>query len=211
MLIDLKIREDILENFPNFEYFNYKGDCKRLLFNENDNLVGQQQEAFINFWIIKQIKEELNRGIIATAGLDIGCGQNTHLACIGCNDYFGNNHKIYGGVYKPNITSQAEDIHNKINFETINFIVASHILEHVDNPIVTFRNWCKLLRKNGIIMLLQPDSRYEVFGWDPTHKTYWAPEDFRKNCIVPNQDLISCEEFDTLKNKFSFNFIGRRI
>jgi len=209
MLIDLKIRDDILENFKDYEYWNCV-DKTRIDFSKANNLVGDQQEAFIIYHILRQLTEHKDTGM---SGLDIGCGQNIHFSCLGINDYFGTNHKIYGGAYNPQITSQAEDIHNKINPGTLSFIVASHILEHVDNPIVTFRNWLKLLKKDGIIIFIMPDYNFEksVVSWDPTHKTFWSPEDFEKNCIIPNQDIIKVEEFNSLKNKFSMNFVGRRI
>jgi len=207
MLVDLNIREDLLADFPNYEYFN----CTRkelLDFSVANNLVGQQQESFINYWILKQLREHTGYG----AGLDVGCGQGAHFASIGLNDYCGKCHPIYGGAYYPNLTSLAECTDKIFNNDTFNWVVASHILEHVADPIITFRKWCKLLRKDGIIILLMPDYAYEksVKAWDPSHKTFWSPEDFNKNCILPNRDIMRTEDFNSLGNKFSLNYIGRR-
>ena len=204
MLIDFNIREDILKHFPNYEYFSCL-EPDLLDFNKINNLVGQQQECFIIYWIFKQLREY--QGV----GLDIGCGQNIHFACLGVNDYYGKKHPTYGGEYLPHITSLAENVEKMFNHNTFSFIVVSHILEHVDDPIITFRNWCKLLKKDGVILLIMPDAKYEIFGWDSTHKTYWEPEKFKNNCILSNEDIIRCEEFNTFKNKFSFNFVGRKI
>lgn len=212
MLIDIHLRDDILKYFPNFEYFSCN-DPSRLDFSKCDNLTGMQQEAFLNYWIIKQMKDTLDHGFSNICGLDIGCGQNIHINCIGIDFYYGQHHPVYGGEYKPNVTFQAENLDKIFNNDTFSFIVASHILEHVDEPMLTFRKWCKLLRKDGIMIILLPDYTYEksVESWDITHKTFWTPDDFEKNCIIPNQDIMKCEEFNTLKNKFSMNFIGRRI
>ena len=204
MLIDLKIREDLLENFNNYEYWN----CQQpdlLDFTKSGNLVGQSQEAFILYWILKQVKE--HQGV----GLDIGCGQDSHIFSIGINNYHGDNHPVYGGKYRAHITSLAENVHKIFNEETFSWVIMSHILEHVDNPIVTFRNCCKLLKKNGLMILIMPSKEYEITGWDPTHKTYWSPEDFKNNCIIPNQDIIKVERENEFDNKFSFSFVGRRI
>jgi len=209
MLIDLHIRDDLLEYFPNFEYFNCV-EPEKLDFTRADNLVGMQQEAFILYWILKQLREHPGFG----AGLDIGCGQGSHPFTIGLNDYSGDCHPTYRGKYLPHVTSLAENADRIFNNDTFNFIVASHILEHVEEPILTFRKWCKLLRKDGIMILLMPDARYETPGigsWDPTHKTFWTPNDFEKNCILPNGDIIKPEIFDDLGNNFSFNFVGGRI
>lgn len=207
MLIDFHIRDDILEHFPNYEYFNCT-EPERLDFNFINNLVGEQQEAFIIYNILKQLTDHKDVG---TVGLDIGCGQNIHFACIGINDYYGLDHPVYRGKYLPQITCLAENIDTVFNQNTFSFIVASHILEHIDDPIFTFRKWCKLLRKGGILILLMPDARYETLRWDLTHKNFYTPIEFEKNMINLNKDIMQTEIFDDLKNKFSFNYIGRRI
>jgi len=205
MLLNISLREDILLNFPNFEYFNCS-EPERLNFNLACNLVGDQQEAFIYYWLFKQLKEH------GGCGADFGCGQNIHLASIGMDSYFGLNHPTYGGgPYVPHITSLAENAHKIFNPETFSWVIMSHILEHIDNPIITFRNCCKLLKKNGIIILLMPDATYEELMWDKTHKNFFTPSDFERLIINSNKDLIKTEELDTLHNMFSFNYIGRRI
>ncbi len=206
MVINLHLREDILQHFPNFEYWNCT-EPERLDFSQQNNLCGDQQEAFLLYWSLKVLKE--THGV----GVDIGCGQGAHIASIGINDYCGSNHKIYGGNYeKAHIASLAEDVDKIFNPNTLSWIIASHILEHVNDPIMTFRKWCKLIHKGGLIILLQPDANYEKPNpWDFTHKNFYTPEDFRNNCILPNQDLIKEVEFNTLNNNFSMNFVGRRI
>jgi len=204
MNLDIHVRDDLLEFFPNFEYFNCK-QPHRLDFSLIDNLVGMQQEAFILYWILKQLREHYG------VGLDIGCGQDPHLACIGVNDYCGEQHPIYGGRYSPQITGLAEQSYKLFNKNTFSFIVMSHILEHVCNPIIVFRQWCKLLCKDGIMILLMPDARYEKGKWDPTHKNFYTPEDFEQNIIKLNTDLIKTEVFNDLHNFFSLNYVGRRI
>lgn len=204
MNFELHLRDDILEYFPNFEYFN----CiqkERLDFSRIDNLVGMQQEAFILYWLLKQLKEH------GGVGLDIGCGQDPHIACVGINDYYGFRHPVYGGKYLPQITGLAEESYNIFNSETFSWVIMSHILEHVDTPIITFRNWCKLLKKDGIMVLLMPDATYEKIKWDPTHKNFYTPDDFKKNMIDLNVDIMKTEVFNELCNGFSINYVGRKI
>jgi len=207
MRVDLGLRKDIIENFPDFEYFNSISP-QLLNFSLQNNLVGDQQEAFILYWVLKALQE--THGV----GIDIGCGQGSHIASIGINDYCGKQHKIYGGSYeKVHVASMAEDVDKIFNHNTFSWCIVSHILEHVNDPIITFRKWCKLLHIGGFLILLMPDFTFEksVVAWDPSHKTFWTPQDFENNCIIPNQDLIKVEEFNTLNNNFSMNFVGRRI
>lgn len=204
MLLNLNLRDDILENFPNYEYFNSK-NSKLLDYTVENNLVGQQQESFVLYWLLKQAREH------GGVGLDIGCGQDPHIFSIGINNYHGNCHPLYGGKYNCHITSLAENI-TVLNEETFSWVIASHILEHVNDPIITFRKWCKLLkRKNGIMILVMPDKTYERSLWDPTHKNFYSPDDFKRLIIDSNLDLMVTEELDTFHNKFSFNYVGRRI
>ena len=208
MLLNINLREDIQKYFPNFEYFNcIESDRFRLDFNLKDNLVGMSQEAFIYFWLLKSMKENPD----GFCGLDVGCGQNIHFSCLGVNDYAGPCHPIYFGSYFPHITSQAENIDKIFNHDTFSCIIASHIIEHVNDPIIIFRRWAKLLRRNGLIIVLCPDARYEYKKWDPTHINFFSPNDFERLIINTNKDLLKTECFNDMHNEFSISFCGRRI
>lgn len=47
--------------------------------------------------------------------------------------------------------------------ESLDFIIANHLIEHCDNPLGTIENWLMKLRQGGIIFLAVPDQRK---GWD---------------------------------------------
>lgn len=207
MLVNLNLREDIQKYFPDFEYFNcIPSEFHRIDFNIKDNLVGIQQEAFIYFWLLKTMLENPD----GYCALDAGCGQNIHFSCIGVDHYAGECHPIYKGTYKPQVTARAENL-SLFNEGTFAAVVVSHIIEHVKNPVITFRSWCKLLRRGGRIIVLCPDARYEYKKWDPTHINFFSPEDFERQLINTTKDLISVECFDDLHNNFSVSFVGRRI
>lgn len=46
---------------------------------------------------------------------------------------------------------------------SLDYVVTSHVLEHVANPIAALAEWCRVLRPGGIIYLLLPDRR---LTWD---------------------------------------------
>lgn len=46
---------------------------------------------------------------------------------------------------------------------SLDYVVTSHVLEHVANPIAALVEWCRVLRPGGIIYLLVPDRR---LTWD---------------------------------------------
>lgn len=206
MLLNINLREDVQKYFPNFDYHNCT-EPERINFSLKDNLVGMSQEAFIYFWLLKTMQENPD----GYSAVDIGCGQNIHFSCIGINDYAGDSHPVYkSGIYRPQITSLAENI-VCLNENTFSVVVASHIIEHVNEPIIAFRKWCKLLRRGGRIVVLFPDARYEFKKWDSSHVNFFSPDDFERQIISTTKDLISTECFDDLFNCFSVSFVGKRI
>ncbi len=40
---------------------------------------------------------------------------------------------------------------------SLRYVASSHVLEHVANPVAALREWCRVLRHNGIIYLVVPD------------------------------------------------------
>lgn len=43
--------------------------------------------------------------------------------------------------------------------ETLDFVIASHVLEHLENPILAMVNFNRVLRPNGILFICLPDKR----------------------------------------------------
>jgi SAM-dependent methyltransferase len=42
---------------------------------------------------------------------------------------------------------------------TLDYVIASHVLEHVANPVAALAEWCRVLRPGGIIYVVVPDRR----------------------------------------------------
>ena len=40
------------------------------------------------------------------------------------------------------------------------FVIASHVLEHCENPIGAIRTWLRVLKPGGVILLIVPDKRF---------------------------------------------------
>src|SRR6476620_2061595 len=47
--------------------------------------------------------------------------------------------------------------------ESLDFIIANHMIEHCDNTLGALQNWLLKLRENGVLFLALPDKRR---GWD---------------------------------------------
>lgn len=48
----------------------------------------------------------------------------------------------------------------KIEDGSLDFIVANHLIEHLDNPLLALENWCRKLKGGGRVFLAVPDQRY---------------------------------------------------
>lgn len=50
---------------------------------------------------------------------------------------------------------------------TLDFVIANHVLEHIEDPVEALENWLRVLRDGGILFLALPDAR----------RTYDAPRE----------------------------------
>jgi len=47
-----------------------------------------------------------------------------------------------------------------IEGESLDFIIANHLIEHLDNPLLAFESWCGKLKQGGVVFMAVPDKRY---------------------------------------------------
>jgi len=208
MKIEINIgNEHILKHFPNFEYFNCT-EPERLNFFKTNNLAGDIQRCFIIWHCIQEMKR--SGGI----GLDIGCGQAISPWCLGYDRYSSDldyPHPEYGsGEYHPHLTGEGENL--PFNNEIFCWIISHHSFEHMVHPLGTFKEWLRILKPGGALIMVMPDADYESkeYPWDKDHHIFFAPDSFKKNILDPCKDLIKTEVFNNLHNSFSFNYVGRK-
>lgn len=205
MKIDINLGNDhILKHFPNFEYWNCT-ESERLDFFKADNLVGDQQRAFVLYHILKEVERT------GEAGVSLGAGQVIESFTIGIDHYYGPKHPLYGGSYYPHLTCKCEKL--PFNDNVFAFAVGSHIFEHMEKPFETFKEWIRILKSNGALILIIPDAKFEnpAQPWDFDHKMFYTPDMFKAKILNPCKDLIKTEVFDDLNNRFSFSYVGRKI
>jgi SAM-dependent methyltransferase len=80
-----------------------------------------------------------------------------------------------------------------IKSNSVNYVVASHVLEHLANPVLALKEWCRVLRHGGIIYLVVPDKR---FTWDRNRATTTVKhliEDYDKS--TPLSDPTHVDDF----------------
>jgi SAM-dependent methyltransferase len=96
-------------------------------------------------------------------GIDIGCGSDP------LNATFDRWDKADG---------DATDMYG-IPDGTYHTVYASHVLEHLDDPVTALRNWWRILAPGGCLIVCVPSmARYEKkkdlpSRWNAEHKTFW--------------------------------------
>lgn len=59
---------------------------------------------------------------------------------------------------------------------------ASHVLEHLNEPITAIKNWYRILKKGGNLIILVPhrdlyEKKLELpSNWNVDHKSFWLPD-----------------------------------
>lgn len=67
-------------------------------------------------------------------------------------------------------------------------VYASHVLEHVADPVLAVKNWYRILRPGGHLIINVPhrdlyEKKYLLPSrWNGEHKTFWLPENHEPPC-----------------------------
>ena len=114
---------------------------------------------------------------------------DNHFQKIGENFVYSNK---TGKQFNVDCASDLSVIENK----RYDFIVTSHVIEHIANPIKSIRNWKKILNKDGYILSVMPDYRFCFDHNRPLTTLEHLIEDFLKD--VGEDDKTHIEEQKTM-------------
>lgn len=104
------------------------------------------------------------------SGIDLGCQKDP------LNHTFRRWDVIFGD---PDATFMEGVPDNQ--FQTV---YASHLLEHLDDPVTAIKNWYRILRPTGYLIVCVPHrDLYEKkvslpSNWNQEHKWFWLPETY---------------------------------
>lgn len=142
-------------------------------------------------------------------GIDIGCGRRKRYPYA-----MGVDIDRAGGKL-PEITCDVEKEELPFLDESLDYIIACHIVEHFENPIDVLMRVSKKLKTHGHLLLIMPDANFvPTIGQpkaDPTHKWDFTTDSFRRNIVPKLKEKIELVQFNTLNNRWSFDAFFRRI
>ncbi len=120
---------------------------------------------------VEVLREMLdNRGF--SSPLDVGCGLGM-LGWIGVNGAVGIDIRKGGAV---TIRATAESL--PFQDSVFDLVFAGEVLEHLDRPGQALREWVRVLRSKGAMVISTPNGiLVSPTGGNPEHKALYAPED----------------------------------
>lgn len=183
-----------MNNFDKDLYRKFNQDLAFLDDNElRSHFLSNQHEARL-YGATKGIVESFSMRWLRGSGLEIGAGKSP-------TPFFGNTVITYCDIDPDhNFGAAASDVISSVdsdNFkEAINqefdFVICSHVLEHVDSFIRAIENLLSVIKKNGIVYLVLPDIDY-------LHDKNWLPYfDFEHHILEYHNPMAYSKLHDEL-------------
>ena len=97
----------------------------------------------------------------------------------------------FGPRFGRNYTAEACDL-SAISSETYDFVLASHVLEHVANPLRALLEWKRVLKVGGALLVIVPDKRASFDHRRPYTSFEHLESDLKSN--ISEADLTHLEE-----------------
>jgi SAM-dependent methyltransferase len=95
---------------------------------------------------------------------------------------------------------------NKLSSDAYDFVLSSHMLEHTANPILALFEWKRLLRNDGVLVLILPNKRYTFDHRRPVTTMEHLLADFNAN--MKEDDLTHVPEVLTLHDFGRDPYVG---
>ena len=141
-------------------------------------------------------------------GLDVGCDNRKKV-----NFAVGIDQDRNGGKTPELVWDATEEL--PFRDETLDFIIASHCIEHISDPVSAIEDWTKKLRGGGLLLLIVPHKKYipniGSLDGDPTHLNDFLPQDFLEQVLNKLQVNYKLESFDKVNNSWSFEVFIQKL
>ncbi len=122
-----------------------------------------------------QILKQMLGNLSSTSALDIGCGEG-YLAEMGIRNVIGIDTRPAKGIA---LYASAEDL--PFRDESFDLVFAGEIIEHLDRPGKALRDWARVMKTGGRMILSTPNGvLVSPAGGNPEHKRTYAPKDMRR-------------------------------
>jgi hypothetical protein len=136
-----------------------------------------------------------------TKGIDVGCGPRKVVRKAWGID-------ILGKESQADILASGDRL--PFGGETLDFVVASHNLEHYEDIQGTLNEWKRVLKKGGIIGVVVPDDRIiDTRALNPQHKHAFTPQLLKDQ--IQKSGGLEIDVLQEIVDAWSFGCISRKI
>lgn len=154
-------------------------------------------------WILKWANKQNGLGI------ELGCGHSKTSGDILATDIVkkgGITNAVEGLTSEADIVIDATTFSSLFEDETFDFIISSHMIEHIEHDVKMLQCWLKKLKKDGILIIMTPDARY----WDhsPDHVREYTPKQLRDLFSKFNVTILELDTADW--HKTELNIVVRK-
>jgi len=135
----------------------------------------------------------------------------------------GNNYNYFDYKTGYQYIVEATDL-SKIKNESYDFVLSSHSLEHIANPIKALKEWHRVLKGNGELVLVLPDKRFTFDHSRPYTTMPHLLEDYKSQVdehdrthfeeIIQSHNIERDEEVESkevLQARLEENFVNRCV
>lgn len=143
--------------------------------------------------------------------LDIGCGPYKAFPhFIGVDS---GHHEKFGYVIKPDIKADASNI-DILASQSCDAVFSSHLLEHIQDHVAALKEWWRLIKPNGHLILYLPHRdlypKIGEEGANPDHKHDFVEQDVIDAMSFASYDLIRCEKRDQ-DDEYSMFLVFKKV
>lgn len=170
----------------------------------------------IEYGFKKDTEGDLIRERVSFEGLktiDVGCGNlKTVPEAIGIDIVPGGDIIPQIGGDSPSVADISADISKPLPLddESVDIVISRHVLEHMLDPINAVRNWSKVLKTDGKMVISIPNENLiRSIPMNPEHFHAWTPETF-PTYIAAVGGLEMVEMWDS-ENGISFTTVCKKI
>jgi hypothetical protein len=113
----------------------------------------------------------LDNPIIVRKDLPAGCEilYADHLATEGLRKKYKEDASVdLNGLVEVDLVNASGDFSSELSGRSVDYVIASHVVEHVPNPVLWFQMLFKIIRPGGFIFLVVPDKRFTFDFQRPT-------------------------------------------
>lgn len=143
-------------------------------------------------------------------GLDIGAGDFKVLPHAISVDNM--NHAQFGFSVRPDVMANADDL-SVFASQSLDFVYSSHTLEHIEDTGKTLREWWRVVKQGGYLILYLPHKEFYPnigqIGANPDHKHDFLPEDVIEK-MPDGWDLIEKQDRN-YDQEYSFLLVFKKI